>query len=136
MSHLSRGSVGERGGGGKGRAAGPGVRDVFPHEGAKARSKEGAKGIGCHRARRGEARSAAAGGGGLCRGGAGGYFGGAEAGGSKGDRYAAGQGDSVGVWGGREREERASSCDTDPPISFRIKYEYKALAESSRWGEG
>ena len=44
---------------------GKGVRDVFPHEGAKAERNEGAKGTGCRRARRREARSAAAGGGGL-----------------------------------------------------------------------
>lgn len=75
MSHLSWGSVGERGGGGKGGrcAVGQGVAGRFPHEGAK--------GTGCRRARRGEARSTSAGGVGLCRGRAGGYVGGVEAGG-------------------------------------------------------
>ena len=57
MSHLSWGSVGERGGGGKGvrYAAGHGVAGGFSHEGTKARSKEGAKGTACRRARHGEA---------------------------------------------------------------------------------
>ena len=72
----AREGVGARGG-----RTGRGSREVFSHEGTKARSKEGAKGTGCRRARRSEARSAAAGGSGLCRGGGGRYAGGAATGG-------------------------------------------------------